>query len=107
MKSNHLSNLRVDVSNPTTSLSMLKGKLCSSPSLPFPSMLTMCCADKSAGGRVSQEFEEACQRLQDYCECLGIEVNERINIVDMLKECKVFTTYRLAELDRTVLVRCW
>lgn len=65
-----------------------------------------CCgADKSAGGRVSQEFEEACQRLQDYCECLGIEVNERINIVDMLKECKVFTTYRLAELERTVKVK--
>ena len=27
VKSSHLSNLRVDISNPTTSLSMLKGKL--------------------------------------------------------------------------------
>lgn len=54
---------------------------------------------------MSQQFEEASQKLQDYCECLGIEVNERINILDMLKECKVFTTYRLAELQRTATVR--
>lgn len=53
---------------------------------------------------MSQQFEEASQRLQDYCECLGIEVNERINILDMLKECKTFTTYRLADLERTAAV---
>ena len=60
--------------------------------------------DKSAGGKVSQQFEEAAQKLQDYCECLGIEVNERINILDMLKECKVFTAYRISELERTTTV---
>lgn len=61
--------------------------------------------DKSAGGRVSQHFEEAAQKLQEYTECLVIEVNERINILDMLKECKIFTTYRMAELQRIIAVR--
>ncbi len=65
-----------------------------------------CFADKSAGGRVSQHFEEAAQKLQDYSECLVIEVNERITILDMLKECKIFATYRLAELQRVITVKC-
>ena len=43
--------------------------------------------------------------MQDYCECLGVEVNERINILDMLKECKIFTAYRQAELQRISTVR--
>lgn len=71
----------------------------------MPLLVLICLfTDKSAGGRVSQQFEEASQRLQDYCECLGIEVNERINILDMLKECTIFTAYRLAELQRTSTV---
>ena len=62
-------------------------------------------SDKSAGGRVSQEFEDASQKLQDYCECLGVEVNERINILDMLKECKKHCSWQLAEVERTLAVR--
>lgn len=100
VKSTHLSNLRVDISDPTASLSMLKGECHQLSTL----LSIHAFSDKSAGGRVSAEFEDASQKLQDYCECLGIEVNERINILDMLKECKTFTAYRLAELHRTFTV---
>lgn len=62
--------------------------------------------DKSEGGRVSLDFNDAYHKLQDYCECLGIEVNERINILDMLRNTKEFTTYKLNEFKRTVQVRC-
>lgn len=102
VKSSHLANLRVDISNPTASLSMLKGDTLSPSPLHLIRYLPL--TDKSAGGRVSSEFNEASQKLQDYCECLGIEVNERINILDMLKECKVFTAYRLTELQKTAAV---
>ncbi len=61
-------------------------------------------ADKSEGGRFSGEFEEASHKLQDYCECLGIEVNERINMVDMLTECKAYMSRQLAELQETAKV---
>ena len=61
--------------------------------------------DKSAGGKFSNEFEEASQKLQDYCECLGIEVNERINILDMLRECQRYLTLRLAEFQHTTKVQ--
>ena len=60
--------------------------------------------DKSAGGKFSNEFEEASQKLQDYCECLGIEVNERINILEMLRECQKYLTLRLAEFQHTAKV---
>ena len=43
------------------------------------------------------EFDEASQKLQDYCECLGIEVNERINLLNMLKGCRAHYTQLLAE----------
>lgn len=83
---------------------MLKGKPFLLPPLPFFTAAAPV-TDKSAGGRVSQHFEEAAQKLQEYTECLVIEVNERINILDMLKECKIFTTYRMAELQRIITVR--
>ncbi len=70
--------------------------------LPPPSPIP---TDKSEGGKFSAEFEEASQKLQDFCECLGIEVNERINIVDMLEECKAFMTRQLSELQLTAKVR--
>ncbi len=54
---------------------------------------------------MSQEFEDASQKLQDYCECLGIEVNERINILDMLKECKTSYTYHYTETKHAASVR--
>ena len=57
--------------------------------------------DKSEGGRVSSEFDEASQKLQDYSECLGIEVNERINILDMLKECDDYHSHCLIEVQKT------
>ena len=57
--------------------------------------------DKSEGGRVSSEFDEASQKLQDYSECLGIEVNERINILDMLKECQDYQSHCLVEVQKT------
>ena len=61
-------------------------------------------SDKSEGGRVSAEFDEACQRLQDFSECLGIEVNERINILDMLKDCDGYHTQCLVEVQKTSTV---
>jgi len=60
--------------------------------------------DKSDGDRVSREFNIASQKLQDYCECLGVEVNERINILDMLKDTKAYTAHKLTEYKSTVLV---
>ena len=60
--------------------------------------------DKSAGGRFLEEFEETSLRLQDFCTCLGVEVNERSNIMTMLKECKVYHASKLAELQATAQV---
>ena len=60
--------------------------------------------DKSAGGKFSNEFEEASQKLQDYCECLGIEVNERINILEMLRECQDYLNLRLSDFQNTTKV---
>ena len=57
--------------------------------------------DKSEGGRVSAEFDEASQKLQDYSECLGIEVNERINVLDILKDCEDYQTQCLVEGQKT------
>ena len=50
---------------------------------------------------MSSEFDEASQKLQDYSECLGIEVNERINILDMLKDCEEYQTQCHAEVQKT------
>ena len=61
-------------------------------------------ADKSEGGRVSSEFDEASQKLQDYSECLGIEVNERINILDMLKDCYDYHSHGFVEVQKTCSV---
>ena len=60
--------------------------------------------DKSDGGRVSMEISDATTKLQDYCECLGVEVNERINILDMLRDTKAFSTHKLNEFKRTMQV---
>lgn len=43
--------------------------------------------DKSAGGRFSEEFEEASQKLQEYCGLLNIEADERTAILEMVIEC--------------------
>ena len=84
----------------------------SSPSSSCPYNLFAPClpVDKSAGGQVSLEFEEACQKLQDYCDCLGVEVNERINILNMMKESKTAFAYQHSELIETFSVsshRMW
>ena len=39
--------------------------------------------------------------MQDYNECVGIEVNERINVLDMLKECDEYQTQCLVEVQKT------
>lgn len=65
-------------------------------------------ADKSAGGRFSEEFEEASQKLQEYCGLLNIEVNERTAILEMIIECtdeqkqiysKVQTVYEVLRVN--------
>jgi len=43
--------------------------------------------DKSAGGKFSEEFEEASQKLQEYCGLLHTEVDERTTILEMVIEC--------------------
>jgi len=43
--------------------------------------------DKSSGGRFSEEFEEASQKIQEYCGLLNIEVDERTSILEMILEC--------------------
>ncbi len=53
---------------------------------------------------MSGEFDEASQKLQDYSECLGIEVNERINVLDMLKDCEEYQTQCLVEVQKTSTV---
>ena len=53
---------------------------------------------------MSSEFDEASQKLQDYSECLGIEVNERINILDMLKDCQDYHTHCFTEVQKTASV---
>lgn len=70
----------------------------------FDSECILCSTDKAEGGRVSSEFDEASQRLQDYSECLGIEVNERINILDMLKDCQDYHSHCLSEVQKTASV---
>lgn len=60
--------------------------------------------DKADGGRVSTEIDDASQKLQDLCECLGVEVNERINVLDMLKHTKAFSSHKFNEFKRTVQV---
>ena len=125
MKSSYLSNLRMDVSDTSDTLTKLKGR----PG--FPS--SFCCfltesaiekswedlergetcvsksllafLDKSEGSKFSLDFEEASLKLQDYCECLGIEVNERINIVDMLQSGKMYYAHCLTEFQRTAKVQ--
>ncbi|XP_065912784.1 regulation of nuclear pre-mRNA domain-containing protein 2-like isoform X2 [Dysidea avara] len=66
VKRANLQALRLNVSDPST-LSQLK--------------------DKSSGGRFSEEFEEASQKLQEYCGLLSIEVDERTSILAMILEC--------------------
>lgn len=50
---------------------------------------------------MSAEFDEASQKLQDYSECLGIEVNERINVLDMMKDCEDYQTQCLLDVQKT------
>lgn len=112
VKASHLASMRLDASQPSSFLS-LKGKrqrqrlrtfnllstLASSPiPIPTSSSFPLSHSDKSEGDQFSLEFDEASQRLQDYCECLGIEVNERINLLNMLKGCRAHYTQLLSEL---------
>ena len=53
---------------------------------------------------MSSEFDEASQKLQDFSECLGIEVNERINILDMLNDCEKYQSNCLDEMRKTCSV---
>lgn len=65
--------------------------------LSLPLSLTL--TDKSAGGKFKKEFEDASQRLQEYFECVGIEVTERENLLNMLGDCKKYHQERLTELE--------
>ena len=56
-------------------------------------------ADRSAGGRFQIEFDETSRKLQDFVECLGIEVTERKNVTDMLNDGKSYFSEKLIELQ--------
>lgn len=101
VKSSHFANLRMDVSD-TSTLARLKGTLRVNCRLLGDGC--SCPADKSDGGKFSAEFEETSLKLQDYCECLGIEVNERVDLVAMLVECKAYMAQQLDELQKTTKV---
>ena len=101
MKSSHLANLRVDIKNPASSLSQLKGQSTRPRNRTYFNCHFLS-TDKSEGGRVSGDFEDASQKLQEYCECLVIDVNERINVLDLLKECKAYQAHTLNEFQKMV-----
>lgn len=54
--------------------------------------------DKSSGGKFEAEFEDASKKLFDYHECLGIEVEERKNLMSMLEQCKRYQEEKNKEL---------
>ncbi|XP_003389152.1 PREDICTED: regulation of nuclear pre-mRNA domain-containing protein 2-like [Amphimedon queenslandica] len=79
IKSSALSQLPIDVSS-TSSLSQLK--------------------DKSAGAQFKQDFNNASVKLQEFTECTAIEVTERKNVIDLIKDCKTYHKQHKRELER-------
>lgn len=55
--------------------------------------------DRSAGGKFQIEFDETSRKLQDYTECLSIEVTERKNLVDMLNGGNSYFNEKLTEVQ--------
>ncbi len=61
--------------------------------------------DKSAGGKFETDFEDASDKLQDYQESVGIEVQERNNLLTMLHQCKTHHEKKTRELKDLLKVR--
>ena len=61
--------------------------------------------DKSAGGKFENDFEDASNKLQDYQECIGIEVQERNNLLAMLQQCQTHHEKKSKELKDLLKVR--
>lgn len=98
VKSAILSSLRIDISD-TSSLLMLKGK-----GQLLQTMIYSLCLDKSAGGQFLSQFDESTHKLQEVVECVGIEVNERKNILDMLQDCSAYQLQNKENLQNLLKV---
>ena len=71
----------------------------------FSICLVFTLLDKSSGGKFKSEFEDSSHKLQDFNECLGIEVNERKNLLEMLRQCRSYHTDKFVELQGLLKVR--
>lgn len=60
--------------------------------------------DKSEGKEFSCKFDKAWDTLKDYCDCLGIEVSERVNLSTMLASCLAHQAQELARVQQDVKV---
>ena len=61
-------------------------------------------SDKSAGDHFLSQFDESMHKLQEIVECVGIEVNERRNILDMLQECRIYQLQNKDSLQAVLTV---
>lgn len=60
--------------------------------------------DKSEGKEFSCKFDKAWDTLKDYCDCLGIEVSERVNLSTMLASCLAHQAQELAQVQQDMKV---
>jgi regulator of Ty1 transposition protein 103 len=60
--------------------------------------------DKSEGHEFSRNFDKAGATLKDYSDCLGIEVNERVNLSNMLASCLVKQARQLEKVHKDLKV---
>lgn len=103
MKEHALSRLAIDVSS-MSSLSQLKGIVFVIIFIYYYNKTHPLFIDKSSGGKFEADFEDASKKLMEYHECMGIEVDERKNLVSMLKQCNSYQAAKSKELKKLLEV---
>ena len=90
-----------------SSLGLLKGNgNCCSHSAFIPNVCVCVCVslDKSEGNEFSGKFDKAWDTLKEYCDCLGIEVSEGVNLSTMLASCLAQQASELARVKENMKV---
>lgn len=89
-----------------SSLGMLKGTgtAIGGPFSVIPTVCVCVSSDKSEGNEFSGRFDKAWATLKEYCDCLGIEVSERVSLSNMLASCLVQQATKLAEVKENMKV---
>lgn len=53
-------------------------------------MLFLLCLDRSHGHEFSRQFEESCQKLDDYVHHLEVEIKDRADLIEMLEQSEIY-----------------